>query len=514
MGLSKEKVKNLFIFLILTALIFICSKWLLTSDNFFVFDDYHNLVDLPHTPYSNYFQIIPDTTYCSRPTGWIIVKILLDIFGLNYFGHLIVLLLIHSLNSFLVYLCAKRFFENIKNKSIVAFVSSLIFAIYPVSVMPSFWESAIFDLFGTTTMLLCVLLNFYLIDIDKKEYTKKKKILLYIITSALLIIIYYIGLRSKEMFILVPMGIFLYNLLQQFNKDCFSTEKKFQIRKFNLKQFLKNNICIFILIIIMFAYFGLTQYLNSSNKYTTNVNDAYYYTFDVVGIAKNYFNYIYYYFDLKSLVYADIPAVIPTNKTVLIEIIVITLAFLGLSIFNVFRKKNINLVLLAFYSFIIMPVLPMPNLHATWYLYAPSVFMAMIVAKILYDILNLITSKKEIKSLKYILCILVLASLLLMNVNENIRNFRHWWMGFAKNYKYTYEYFLNLKEEHPEYDTIYIINVPDEYTTLYIEHGGVVKVAYDMNVDLYLNDESYKTTEKKYILVDYNNCDFKVLNEI
>ena len=139
MSSSKEKVKSFFIFLILTSLIFICSKWLLNTDNFFVFDDYHNLVKLPYTPYSEYLQIIPDSTYCSRPTGWIIVKILLDIFGLNYLGHLIVLLLIHSLNSFLVYLCAKRFFENNKNRSVVAFVSSLIFAIYPVSVMPSFW---------------------------------------------------------------------------------------------------------------------------------------------------------------------------------------------------------------------------------------------------------------------------------------------------------------------------------------------------------------------------------------
>ena len=74
--------------------------------------------------------------------------------------------------------------------------------------------------------------------------------------------------------------------------------------------------------------------------------------------------------------------------------------------------------------------------------------------------------------------------------------------------------FTNLKEQHPECNTIYIVNVPDEYTTLYIEDGGVVKVAYDMNIELYLNDESYKTTEKEYILVDYNNCDFKVLNDI
>lgn len=505
-----EKYKDIIVCAVLVASVFICSKWALTPNNFFVFDDYHNLVKLPYESYSNYLQIIPNSTYCSRPTGWIIVKMLLDIFGLNYLGHLVVMLLIHSLNAILMYFCAKNFFRENRFCDKIAFIGSLIFAIYPVSVMPSFWESAMFDLFGTTTMLICILLNFLLISIQ--NFSKKIKNLLYILISVLLIIVYYVGLRSKEMFILVPVGLLLYNLLKYFTENCLIGEKRVNLKNFNIKDFLKNNVCIFVLLVIMFVYFAITQNLNSSNQYTTNENDAYYYSFDIIGIIKNYFNYIYYYFDIHSLVYADIPSVIAVNKVVKLFLIIATLTFGAVSVFNILKKKYINIVLLVFYSAVILPVLPMPNLHAVWYLYAPSVFMAMIISSIIFSFVDTVFNVDDKSKIPHLVYLIIIVILIIQNTDQNVKNFRNWWIGFAENYKYTYDYFLDLSIKHPEVDNVYIINVPDEYTTLYIEDGGIVEVAYDMNVNVYINDESYANSSEKYLLVDYNGGDFLLLN--
>lgn len=497
-------------------LVFVFSGWTLTKNNFFVFDDYHNLVSLPYLKFTDMMHILPNYAYCSRPVGWIIVKILLNLFGLNYKYHVITILCIHGINGILTYFLVLNFFKEEKYKRVFAFISALIFSIYPISNMPSYWESAIFDLFGTTLMLICFNIFFVIenINIKDKKCSKKK-----ICLSIVLFLLYYISLRTKEMFIALPVLLIIYSLFNDFFKDKGIVNLKNNFKEFNFKKFIKKNIYLLFIILVMFAYFIYSCVLNKTNEYTTNVQGNYYYTFNLKVIITNIYNYICMYFNPISLLYGDVLTLISFGKLYKIVVLLAIIVISFLSIYKFLNGEYIYLFAIIGYIAIIMPVLPMPNLHGIWYLYAPAIFISLIIVAVLNDLLNLILKfikKDKVKiiiiSLMIVICVVFLAY---ANNLGNIKAFRNWWIEFAKNYKITYEYFTNLKQEYKDTKKIYVLNVPDGYTTLYIEDGGIIKVAFDdPNLKIFLNDNNYNNENNDEILVvDFNDYDFKLLNK-
>ena len=488
---------DIFIMIIIALSTIIASLWIFNKNNFFIFDDWHNLVNLPQQSFKDLFQILPTSSYCSRPVGVIIVKILLNIVGLNYLFHASFMIGIHIINALLVYYLIKKLTKN----QAIAAVTSLIFAIYPVSTMPSYWEAAMFDLFGTTLVLLSTLTYLKL----KTQKVSKKN---YILLSILMIILYYTSLRSKEMFICLPLFLGSHSLCSYLKK--FREEKE----PFQIKHFLKENINLIIMTLVMILYALCIKNLNSSNQFTTNELDAYYYNFDIIGIVKNFFNYLFIYFNPKSLVYADVLTTIYFRKIYKLFILILSFSILGMSIYKIIKNDYSYLLGIIAYGLFITPVLPMPNLHAVWYLYLPAIPLAYLCADMLYHILKFFVFENRITFASLLFSLIIL---MFINKLSYINNFRIWWLDFAGLEKETYNYFLDLSKEYENIENVYVINVPEGYTTFFIEDGGIVNVAFDdynLNVEIYHDGREEKDFEKNSLLIDFNDYNFTLLEEV
>ena len=485
---------NFAIYLVIALCTLFVSRWLFTEYNFFVFDDWHNLVNLPKHDYIDFLTILPTSSYCSRPVGQVIAKILLDLFGYQYLYHLGFMILIHILNACLVYTILQKLFQN---KS-VSIISALIFAMYPVSNMPSYWESALFDLFGTTLILLSGLFYFKLRDLKKNH--KKWQPILY--TTAM-ILLYYISLRSKEMFICFPVLIFFLHACDYVKR--IRNDKK----KFDWKKFAKTCTPYFIMIGVMLFYAFCIFKLNGSNEATTTESKAYYYSFNIVEIIKNYFNYLFYYFNPHSLVYGDVPSIIHFSLLYKCFILLLIMIVLGMTIYQLIHNQYHYFLAIVAYSLFIAPVLPMPNLHAIWYLYLPAIPLAFICATFIYQFLKIFIYKN-----KMVLASILFTAALLVFINrlDCIRNFHNWWMDFAYKEYYTFYYFDDIEDDYENIENVFVINVPDDYTTFFIEDGGIVNVAYDdykLNVDV-IHDGEY-TCQDNTLVVDFNEYEFDIL---
>lgn len=494
---------NIFIVIVISLCTISTSLWLFNPNNFFIFDDWHNLVQLPQQTFKELMQILPTSSYCSRPVGVIIVKILLNIFGLKYVYHSIFMLALHIINAILVYFLINKI---IKNKTI-AVVTALIFSMYPVSTVPSYWEAAMFDLVGTTFCLLSTLIYLYVFNLKEKDSKLK-----YWLLSILMCITYYISLRSKEMFICLPLMLLSYSFCM------YIKNKRETKKKFILKEFLKRNINLFIMIMIMIFYAICIKNLNSSNPFTTVKTDAYYYSFDIVGIIKNYYNYLLIYFNPRSLVYDDVIKAVHYSIFYKSFIVIFCISILGYSIYQI-RKNNYSYILAIIgYSLFIAPVLPMPNLHAVWYLYIPSIPLAFICADIMYKIIKLFVYKNKIIIVSIVI---TFSGLLLINKISCVNNYKIWWMDFAGLEYKTYNYFKDLSKEYKDKDikNVYVINLEEGYTTFFIQHGGIVNVAFDdfdLNVELFYEDDEFdkEVNNDNDLVVDFNNYDFQLIKDV
>lgn len=487
--------KKSLVFLGLFILTFVYNRWTFKSD--FVFDDWNNLVTLPYTKFSSLMQILPTDVYCSRPVGWIVVKIILLIFGLNYKGHAFAMMFIHFINGVLLYLVSNKMLEKNKNKSLISLVAALIFLLYPISIFASIWEAGMFDLFGCTLTLLCILIYLYVRNMNKsfKKY--------FLIT--LLIIFYYASLRTKEMFILLPVVLVVYEF---FDKLSIKDSLKDTIKGIKIGQLIKNNIYLIVMCFVMVGYFGLSRYLNASSTITSDVNDAYYYTFNPIILIGNLFKYIYVYFSKDSLVYGDVISIIKYSNYHKIIVLVGCIAALVYSIAKLVKKDKIPVILMLGFVLMILPVLPMKNMHHVLYLYCPSVFIALFIAYVATDIF------KIFKNFEIKLILVVLAILTLINISPSVNTFRGWWIDTAKTDSDTYDYFVKLKKKYPKKNKIYVINVPVEegYTSFYNGDGYIVKVAYkNPKIKVYINKENYNINDEKTIVIDFNDYDFIIM---
>ena len=484
------------------CIIVICSylslAWTLSSRNYFLLDDWNNLVRLPYINFSDFLSILPTDVYCSRPGGWFVVKIILNLFGKNYFMHAFSMIFIHAVNSILMYLILNKIFKNKEKKNFISLFGTFIFALYPISSFAAFWEAGMFDLFGLTLSFVS-LLSFLLY---KESDSKIKKI----IFTVIMILSYYCSIRTKEMFLLLPACYFVFNALEY----CVNKTIKEIFSKNRIKEFLIDNINILLMIVIMFAYYFYNSSLTNSNSVTVNENDPYYYSFNLIILIKNLFNYLYAYFNLDSMVYGNFSNIVNFSNLYKLTIITSSISVLVYSVYRFFKQKdNIMISLIVFFVFIILPVLPMKNMQHVLYLYAPSVFIATILSYLLSLAINV---KNE--NYKYII-ITEIVFLLFIGFASPIQNFRNWWLDTATTDHNTYNYFYNMKTNGEEYEKIYIINVPEVgYTSFWNGNGYIVKVAFDNpDQEVYINKDDYNLKDKKQLVIDFNNYDFKILTK-
>lgn len=472
---SIQKHKDLLICLALIIIIGIFNSFIFDSKNFFTFDDFSHIKTVSSSTYKELFTIFPNQVYNSRPVGQVIMKILNDLFGVHFLYHAIAMQIIHIINAILVYFMAKNMFSFDRKKS---FMISLIFGVFPTSIMASTWEAAMFDLFGCTLVLICLLLL--------NHFYKTQNIIIKIIDSVFIVITYYLGLRTKEMIIALPCLMLLYAIWKQF----FLEKKK-------IKEIMKNSTPILISLIVMIIYFGYTRILNSSSEITTDPNNPYYFVFNPIMITLNFFRYIYLYFNIFDVHLSYMGY----NSLVYLVCILFFVIVILYALYKILKKDYKLLIMGCGFTCMIAPVLPMQNMQHILYLYIPSIFMSMIIVYMI-DALKI-----KINTQKLLTFILILYACC---NTSGVINHRNWWFLMTSQDKKTYHYLEKNKRENIK--SVCVNHVDEnQYYSYYYGPGDILKIAYgDKDIEVKINDDN---CEEAMIIDCENNNICKIVKD-
>ena len=193
-------------FILLFALSLLSVFWMLSVDNSFSYDDVTWMTRVSNTSYKDLFHFFPSSVYLDRPIGAIFLKFLYDAFGLDYCRHHIVLVMIHLLNVMLTFFCVSEIFKcKYEDKDICfrgGIVAAGFFGIWSRTHMAVQWDAAIFDLLGTFWCLLAML--FYFFSRRQREYKGQN--------LCFCLLFFYLSIRTKEMFLVFPILLILYEL--------------------------------------------------------------------------------------------------------------------------------------------------------------------------------------------------------------------------------------------------------------------------------------------------------------
>lgn len=335
----------------------------------FIYDDHVIIVSDPNVKIDNFWLFFKDVLSYGRFIRVITFYFDNKIWGLNPFGYRLTNLLIHIINSYLIYL----FFTRLLKNNLTSFFIALFFLIHPINPATVCYTTARKDSLGTLFSILSL--------INYLSYLESSKLRNIIISFFCFII----AINSKEMFVTVPVIILLINY--------FLYNDKFKYR--------------YCFIFIFFTVLALI-YLYSKNKFTFEERYRYF-------LIPEYF---YYYFRLAFdplFAKLDYTGLFPYYKSLSEVNLVKTLSYfsfvIGYFIFSMVliykEKKGYKIcgVMLIIYFISLVPVLHFVynseeiNEH---YLYFPIIFMCGFIA-------IFISTFFESKSIIYILnfCILL-----------------------------------------------------------------------------------------------------------
>ena len=142
---------------------FFSVKWALSVDNSFVFDDWSSLANARFSSWENLFRMFPQASYNDRSMGWLMYKLLNQLFGLNAQPYNMVYVAMHLVNVLLVYFVMKKLAERFslnEEARWIGFFTALFWGAYPVSLMAVSWISATFEMQCCNFILFSLL--FYL----------------------------------------------------------------------------------------------------------------------------------------------------------------------------------------------------------------------------------------------------------------------------------------------------------------------------------------------------------------
>ena len=446
--------------------------WMMSSSNSLIYDDYSTILNAKFNTYKDLFKYFPTSDYNDRPIGLIFIKVLNTLFELNYLMYHLCFVLIHIFNVFLIYKIGLRILHGSNNSEYFAALAAAIFGINPISTMAVSWISAVYDLLCCFLALLSLL--FYLKMRDDDKY-----ISMYGILSVLF---YYISIRTKEMSIILPIIILLYELTVVLNNKL-----KFRFT--------------WTLIAQMFIMLSYTVILFTLHQERTT-DSPYYQSFNPSILIKNTIRYILLYFDMEnsSFTYSKF------SVSSLIGIILIFLVF-AYSIYLIVYKKNFSL----FMSFLVCGislslVLPMVNMQHRLYLYIPSVFFGYTITLFLYQL-------HKYKSIKYIceIIILIIPCIYLIMYTPGMIKYREYWLNMCKEEQKAFNQISKL--ERPITDSnIYIKGASEGYNIFYYGPGNSIKLLFeDISYKVTLVNEFPNNPSKPYVFLEYNEGN---INEI
>jgi len=466
--------------ILVLSLTFISNSWVLDARNGFVFDDYTYMYRFEFSNIAERLSIIPKAQYNDRPVGELFLHTLFEIFGNNNVGHHFVLLGVHLLNTFFVYLLCKKLYDLFAiNSLITPLLNAAVFGLWPKSVMCVQWDAAIFDLLGATFILIC--LNLYLSTILSKRYFE--------FNSIFLVVFYFTALRTKEMTILIPVIILLFDILYHLFKQGFSIQA---LRNFKINKLL------ILLNTLMVLYTALIMVLGRENKITADVNGPYFYTFKLDVIFQNFLRYLSMYFDYTNFQFGF-------TGFNFISYFAIGLFVIGL-VYSIYLAGKEDYLLLWMYigfAMTLSPVLPMKNMQHILYLYIPSIFLAFIISFLISKIVGI--QKFQFRHSQTGVLIVALLLLWLLTIIPSVKNFRSWWLQIGQNNQQTINDLKQLPK--PEKNTtLYVTDVDDSSNAFYYGPGFIVKIIFDdPTITTVINPQEIDRTVP-YLVLKYDNA--------
>lgn len=469
--------------IILCTIIF--NHWVIGPKNGFVFDDWAYLFKFKFNSITHFINFLPESTYNDRPVGELFLKILFNFFYDKYQLFHLFLLALHILNSILIYqiflIVIKKLFPKSKAANIIALTTSLIFSSWPKSLMAIQWNSAIFDLLGTTLSLIMIITYLW----------QPKKLIIKLFRFITIISLFFLSLRTKEMFIVIPVIILIYELL-----------KNRGVIRQNIKKIL--NITIIAQLIIASIYTVLLLYLKNNNQIVNSTDSPYFMTLNPLTILENLFRYLFLYFNYGSVEFSFTDY---NQKSLLLVFAAMTITITFVLVNKTKLKLILPIVLL--FPVSLFTVLPLKNLQHSLYLYFPSALLALYLSLLIYSISKQIF--KNYQRSKYFSILLVVLLIIIVNTSRSIELYRNFWFSVSENNRKTYFDIQRITQPPPN-STIYVNNVNDPINSFIQGHGAVFWFTYsDPSLKMVLNPDLIPIENKNYLLLEYENGSLKEL---
>ena len=357
------------------------------------------------------------------------------IWGYNYTGYHLTNLILHTTNTLLVYVLAKRFF----NARSIAFVSALLFLLHPIHSSSIYWISGRADMI-CTGFYLAGLIFF----ISYKNF-ESKKAMLYSIAC------YLLALLSKEMAISFPLVISAFVMIFGFGKG------------HRIRDAIRMTWPFWALTAVYLTFRFATA---GANILTGNVHT----NIDPINLLKNTAAF------LGLLIipggHIEIGNFLNSNPQVFLALSILVIVFLFLFA-KVFAKQK---DLLFFSFFVLLTILPVIRLTVRWYLYLPSVGFCLGAAYLIWRLYSLNSRWRKVALVT--VAVIALTYTYFLTVEQN-----RWLKSGQISSQVSHQIADKIAEKNIE--QCLLLSVPAEYNeTPVLIHGLETIVNYRLKSDL------------------------------
>lgn len=354
---------------------------------YFLSDDWHWLYLAKNRAWSweifstNYEGLRAGGSY--NPLSFLVFKIFYSLFHLKAGLYHLVSILLHSINAYLVFILANKFFVQDKSKKYLAYLAAILFLLWPTQTEIVNWLAAWPHLWASIFYLLSFI--YYL------NYRQKDKIKLLLLS----LIFFCFSLGFKENALSLPILIFLWEAYQ-YSKKVYKTWSWTFVYYFVL-------LILFLFLRLqvtgaLFGYYGQNQIAISPLVYFGNLLAFLSAQFSFGALNVWFYKFYYHYLDLLFILGASI----------------LSLYFF----FTWYYKKWQQFTLLAISIIVLLPMLPLGLHHLNFagerYVYLSSAFI------IIWFLVLITESGLQLKHRKFLFVILSLAILFPLMIKNNI----------------------------------------------------------------------------------------------
>ncbi len=460
------------------AILFVCAffavAWGGGLANSLVYDDVTLLAEARFGNYKELFHFFPTMFYNDRPMRAVFLKVLNSLFGLNYQIYHIIFILLHLLNVYLVYKMGVLLFgfgekKSVVNKEYKALCVAAIFGIYAPTLMAVSWISAIADLL--CCFFTVVSLIFYLKA--RKDINNKYNGYFMVMS----ILFYYFSLRSKEMSLILPVLLLIFEIC------CMFWENK-SVR-----------IDIYLIIHLLIMLF-FTAMLFAGGSSEVLADNPYYQSFSPIILFRNAIRYLFIYFDWgnQGFIFNGY------NGMALPGVILFCIICIFALKLAIKEQKYTLLLSIIAVGVSLTTVLPMVNMQHRLYLYIPSIFVGIMFANFVEEVSFLrryIFSREG--TVLFIFCIV------LAYYTPGQIGYRQGWLQTCQQDREQFKEVIKL-EKSVEGSHIYVKGAEGEYNIYFYGPGNSIKLLFDEpSYDISLVNEFPDNPEIPYVLWEFEN---------